>query len=100
MISLKQTLQIGFKGLVGSSCHASRRSFCIQSPLLNFNKFSVGLNPWDEKVKLEGTGKEMHWPAYNERFERFENNFHLHEIFSQDISTRWRVQTSVCVSCS
>ena len=67
MMALRNTLKVGIRSFLDTSCHASQRSLCIQAPLHNHNNFSVGLNPWDEKVKLEGTDKEMHWPSYNER---------------------------------
>ena len=45
----------------------SLRNFSVQMPLLNYNKWSHGLNPWDDKQEVEGTGAEFRWPAYNER---------------------------------
>ena len=45
----------------------SVRNFSVQMPLLNYNKWSQGLNPWDDKQAVEGTGAEFRWPAYNER---------------------------------
>ena len=47
--------------------HLPRRMIFLQAPLENHNKVTRALNPWDEKIALEGTGKEMHWPSYNER---------------------------------
>ena len=50
-----------------ASQHLTRRMIFLQAPLENHNKVTRALNPWDEKIALEGTGKEMHWPSYNER---------------------------------
>ena len=70
MLILQKPLQSCLKTLLDTSCHMNRRNLSLQVPLLahsKINSFSRGLNPWDEKIEVEGTGKPMHWPSYNER---------------------------------
>ena len=51
----------------GVTPHLSQRSLSLQVPSLSEHKVTRALNPWDEKIELEGTNKAMHWPSYNER---------------------------------
>ena len=70
MLILQKPIQSCLKTLLDTSCYMSKRNFILQAPSLSQNKmnsFTRGLNPWDEKIELEGTGKSMHWPSYNER---------------------------------
>ena len=38
--------------------HQARRMIFLAAPLQNHNKVTRALNPWDEKIALEGTGKD------------------------------------------
>ena len=68
MFVLKNITPCVSKGTLENITHFTRRTFILQAPLLcNPNRFKHGLNPWDEKVALEGTQKRMAWPALNER---------------------------------
>ena len=68
MLVLKNIIPSLLKGSLETSAHFTKRTLYLQAPLLsNPNKFKNGLNPWDEKIELEGTQKRMNWPAYNER---------------------------------
>ena len=58
------------RGTAGLIPHLGQRSLCLQVPLFSDHKVTRALNPWDEKIELEGTNKAMHWPSYNERFVR------------------------------
>ena len=68
MLVIKNIIPSLLKGSLETSDHFTKRTLFLQAPLLsNPNKFKNGLNPWDEKIELEGTQKRMDWPAYNER---------------------------------
>ena len=64
----RNLLKNALKCVQDTSLHSSLRKFSVNSALLNHNKFDRGLNPWDEKIELEGTNKAMSFPAYNERY--------------------------------